>query len=426
MTELSRIRNESPRKRTLPRSHQAVPIVFLCALLAGVLGCGRHEGAYLGVLGPESGDRSYYGLEGVHGAQLLVDAFAKASFTDSDVPLELVHYDTGGDIGRFEELFRRLAETDGAAAVIVTDPDAETVRLAARLADELGIAVFFTSDLEGASSEVGSSYAYDLTVGNRLLVPEAVAVAVEWSRMDTLALVTGDGDIYRLYRDDFLRALDASGVEYYDLELSLSGYDYDSAAYRILADGVSGVIVNGTTDDLLNVLKACAELTYNPPFVALSTAKPRRLELPEYYVLDQGYFVGGFSSESPNAKTTAFVESFRNNIGHVPGPVAAAGYDAARIVLRALVESNSAEAGAVARVVAGFGTHSGVAGDYTLGTPPDWVFVERTVPAATGINVELAATPPPLPLPVNEAVPETEQPAESVESAPAEQPVETE
>jgi len=161
-------------------------------------------------------------------------------------------------------------------------------------------------------------------------------------------------------------------------------------------------------------LKSCAELTYNPPFVALATAKPRRLELPEYYVLDQGYFVGGFSPESPNAKTTAFVETFRNNIGHVPGPVTAASYDAARIVLRAIIEADSAEAGPVAQAVAGFGTHSGVAGDYELGTPPEWVFVERTFPAATGVNVELA-TAPPIPPAVEEVVSEAVQPVEEAQ-----------
>ncbi|MCX7022807.1 MAG: ABC transporter substrate-binding protein [bacterium] len=209
-----------------------------------------------------------------------------------------------------------------------------------------------------------------------------------------------------------MRALDATGMEYLDLELSLSGYDYDSAAYRMLADGVSGIILNGSTEDLLGVLKACAELTYDPPFVALSTAKPRRLELPEYYVLDQGYFVGGFSSESPNAKTTVFVETFRNNIGHVPGPVAAASYDAARIVLRAIIEADSAEVGPVAQAIAGFGTHSGVAGDYELGTPPDWLFVERTVPAATGVNVELSTAPPILPV-VERTVSEAVQPVKA-------------
>jgi ABC-type branched-subunit amino acid transport system substrate-binding protein len=392
-----RVNDPKPRPRPLP---------LLCALLTlTLLGCGRHEGAYLGVLGPETGDRSYYGLEGVYGAELCVGAFAKARFTGSDVPLELIHYDTGGDLGRFEGLFRRLAETDGAAAVIVTDPDAETVRLAARLAEEIGIAVFFSADFTGASAEEGGSdFVYNLGVENRLLIPEAVKVAVEWALMDKIALVSGDDDLFRAYHDDFVRALDAAGAEYYDLELSLSGYDYDSAAYRMLADGVSGVIVNGSPEDLLNVLKSCAELTYNPPFVALATAKPRRLELPEHYVLDQGYFVGGFSSQSPNAKTTAFVETFRNNIGHVPGPVAAASYDAARIVLRAITEADSAEAGPVARAVAGFGTYSGVAGDYELGAPPDWVFVERTVPAATGVNVELA-TAPTVPPPVEEAVP---------------------
>ncbi|OGD75366.1 MAG: hypothetical protein A2Y64_03470 [Candidatus Coatesbacteria bacterium RBG_13_66_14] len=379
-------------------------------------GCGRHEGAYLGVLGPETGDRSYYGLEGFHGAELCVNAFAKSRFTASDVPLELLHYDTVGDIVRFEALFRRLVETDGVSAVIVTDPDPDTVRLASRLSDELGTAVFFCSDSTGASGEVGSPRTYNLSVGNRLLIPEAVDVALVWARADTLALVSGEGDLFRVYHDDFTRALDASGLEYLDLELSLSGYDYDCAAYRMLADGVSGVIVNGSAEDLVGLLKSCAELTYNPPFVALATAKPRRLELPDHYVLDQGYFVGGFSSESPNAKTTAFVETFRNNIGHVPGPVAAASYDAARIVLRAIIEADSAEAGPVAQAIAGFGTHSGVAGDYVLGTPPEWVFVERTVPAATGVNVELA-TAPPIPLTVEEIISEAVQPAQAVPAA---------
>jgi len=397
---------------------------FICALIAFcLLGCGRHEGAYLGVLGPETGDRSYYGLEGVHGAELLVNAFVKSRFTDSDVPLELIHYDTGGDLGRFESLFRRLVETDGVAAVIVSDPDPDAVRLAARLSDELGIAVFFvgctSSDVQDASSDAGSTFVYNLCVGNRLLIPEAVTVAVDWARMDKVALVSGEDNPYPLYHDAFTRALDASGVDYLDLGLSLSGYDYASAAYRMLAEGVSGFILNGSTEDLLGLLKSCAELTYNPPFVALATAKPRRLELPEYYVLDQGYFVGGFSSESPNAKTTAFVETFRNNIGHVPGPIAAASYDAARIVLRAIIEADSAEAGPVAQAVAGFGTHSGVAGDYELGTPPEWVFVERTVPAATGVNVELA-TAPPIPPVAEEVVSEAVLPDQAVQPVEAE------
>jgi ABC-type branched-subunit amino acid transport system substrate-binding protein len=368
-----------------------------CALFAS--GCGRHDGAYLGVVGPETGPYSYYGLEGVYGAKLAVDSFAKGRFTDSDLRYELIHYDTGGDLVRLEDDFRRLASTDGVAAIITTDPNPEAVRLCAALADELRIATFFCADTCHASGEVGSGYTYNLSVGSGVLVPEAVRVAADWLRMRKIALVSNSSPLHRLHREQFIECLEATpGITYLDIEISLGAYDYDSAAYRMLADDSDGVIVNGTTEDLVSVLTSCAELTYNPSFVALTTAKPRRLELPEYYVLDTGYFVGGFSPKSPNAKTTAFIETFRNNIGHVPGPVAAAAYDAARIVLRAITEANSTQAGPVAQAVAGFGTHDGVAGVYTFGEPPDWYFVEHTLPAATGVDVELAAVPPPRPI----------------------------
>ena len=258
-----------------------------------------------------------------------------------------------------------------------------------------------------ASSGVDSPYTYDLSVGGRILIPEVVRVATDYAPMRKIALVSGPGSLYRFNRDEFIRALDAAvGITYIDLEISLTAYDYDSAAYRMLADDIDGIILNGTEDDLVSLLTSCAELTYNPSFVALATAKPCRLELPEYYLLDNGYFVGGYSSESPNAKTTAFVETFRNRIGHIPGPVSAASYDAARIVLRAITAANSPHRGPVAQAIAGFGTHDGVAGGYCLDGQPEWVFIERTVPVATGVNVELATVPPP---PVEEiAVTESE------------------
>ncbi|MCK4594136.1 amino acid ABC transporter substrate-binding protein, partial [bacterium] len=340
-------------------------------------------------------------------ARLAVGAFGKARFTDEDLRYEVLHYDTGGELGRLESHFRRLAETDRVAAIISTDPNPEAVRLVAELADELEITTFFVADALNASSGVDSPYTYDLSVGGRILIPEVVRVATDYAPMRKIALVSGPGSLYRFNRDEFIRALDAAvGITYIDLEISLTAYDYDSAAYRMLADDIDGIILNGTEDDLVSLLTSCAELTYNPSFVALATAKPCRLELPEYYLLDNGYFVGGYSSESPNAKTTAFVETFRNRIGHIPGPVSAASYDAARIVLRAITAANSPHRGPVAQAIAGFGTHDGVAGGYCLDGQPEWVFIERTVPVATGVNVELATVPPP---PVEEiAVTESE------------------
>lgn len=380
-----------------------IPILAVPFLLGALLtGCGRHDGAYLGIVGPETGAYSYYGLEGVQGAFLAVSAFGKARFTDEDLRYEILHYDTGGELDRLESHFRRLAETDAVAAIISTDPTPEAVRLVFELADELEIATFFVADALNVSNEAGSPYTYDLSVENRTLVPEMVRVATDYARMRKIALVSGPGSLYRLIREEFLRTLDAAvGITYLDFEISLTAYDYDSAAYRMLADGIDGVILNGTEGDLVSLLTSCAELTYNPPFVAPATAKPRRLELPEYYILDNGYFVGGYSSESPNAKSTAFVETFRNRIGHIPGPVSSAGYDAARIVLRAITAANSPQRGPVAQAIAGFGTHDGVAGSYSLDGPPEWVFIERTVPVATGVNVELVTVPPP---PVEEIV----------------------
>ena len=389
-----------------------VPTAFV-PLLGG---CGYHEGAYLGVVGPETGEWSAYGLEGVQGAQLAVKSFSKARFTSDDLRLELLHYDTGGETARLQEHFRRLATVDGAAAIIVTSPSPEEVRLAARLADELGIAVFFTADAFAASSESGSPRVFNLTPEAGALVPEAVRIASAWSGGGPLALVSAQGALYGLYRERFRRALDDARLPYLDLELSFDAFDYASAAYRMLADGCSGVILNGTSRDLVSLLASCAELTYNPPFVALASAKPSRLELPEHYVLDQGYFVGGFSPQAPNAKTTAFVETFRNHIGYVPGAAAAASYDAARIVLRGITEADSPRADAVARALSRIRTHDGVSGAYELERPPSSVFIERTRPAATGITVELVPAGPSVP----EAEPEGISPVEAGQPVKAE------
>ncbi len=374
------------------------PALLLTMLLL-LLACGGlEEAVYVGVIGPETGSYSNFGVETYHGASMAVSAFSKGKFTSEELPLRVIHYDTGGDLELMEEQFRRMVEVDGVAAVIVSDPRPEAVRLAGRLASELDVAVFLAADTLNTTAELDAPNLYNLCPDYHQVIPRVVGIAADWTSADKLALVSSGLPLNQDYLKLFRRELeDRDDLDILELELSLTGYDFESAAYRLLADGYDTFIFNGSRSDLLSLMTVAAEITYLPTFVTLADALPRRLELPENHVLDHGYFIGGFSPFSDDARTTAFTETFRTRVGYLPSYTAAAGYDAARIIIRAINKADSGEAGPVGGAVAALDDHLGVAAEYDLENAPGEVFIERALPAPTGIDIELVEETPLLP-----------------------------
>lgn len=366
-----------------------IPALLLC-------NCGGYERAvYLGVLGPETGSYEAFGVEGYRGADLAVRAVAKRGLTDEELKYQTLHYDGGEDLEVLERLFRRLVEVDGVSAIVFTDPRPAAVRLAGRLSTELETATLLVADTLNTSAELEAPHLYNLTVPFTELIPRIVEVADEWAMMDKVALINDSPPLYELYRPLYLAELERrEELTFTELTISFTEQDYQTAAFQLLAEDYDGVIVNGGADCLVELLQACAELTYHPAFVAPVHAKPARLELPELYILDEGYFVGGFAVSDERALAVSFAERYRANVGYRPGPVGAAAYDAARLARRAVARADSAEAPRVAGALAALDSFEGLMGEYDLENPPHRSFVEATVPAATGVRTELVEEAP--------------------------------
>ncbi len=391
---------------------------YLLLLLPLLVGCGMHEGIYLGVIGPETGDFSDFGLEAYNGAGQAIGAYSKARVTEDDIRYELIHYDTANDLALFESSFRRLVEVDGVAGIIVSDPRADRIDIACRLANELQVAVFFTADPFDTAGQYDGNV-YNLSVAYPRLIERAVQTATLRTVDGELALVNAEDALYQRYKGYYTDALAVeAGITLLDMELSLTGDDYSSAAYRMLGRGVEVVLVNGDAKDLLGLMNACNELTYSPIFVALEETLPRQLSLAENGVLERGFFVGGYTTLNDNVINAVFVDKFRGGKGHRPGAVAAAAYDAGRLVARGINSADSGNHQQVATALAKETEYDGVAGTYRLGEAPLREYVMRTSPAVTGIELALVSEDEPLPVVVlademnEETVPEI---VESVE-----------
>jgi len=387
-------------------------VIYLSLLLLPLLlGCGMREGIYLGVIGPETGDFSDFGLEAYNGAGQAVSAYSKARVTEDDIRYELVHYDTADDLALFESSFRRLVEVDGVAGIIVSDPRADRIDIACRLASELQVAVFFTADPFDTSGQYDGNV-YNLSVTYPRLIERAVRAATLRTIDGGLALVSAEDALYQRYKGYYTDALEAEvGITLLDMNLSLTEEDYSSAAYRMLGQGIEVVLVNSDGEDLLGLLTACNELTYSPIFVALEETLPRQLSLAENGVLERGFFVGGYTFLDDNVINAVFVDKFRGGKGHRPGAVAAAAYDAGRLVARGINSANSGDHVAVAAALAKETEYDGVAGIYRLGEAPLREYVMRTSPAVTGIELTLLSGDEPLPvIPFTEESTETSEP----------------
>jgi len=380
-------------------------------LLPLLLGCGMHEGIYLGVIGPETGDFSDFGLEAYSGAGQAVSAYSKARVTEDEIRYELVHYDTADDLALFESSFRRLVEVDGVAGIIVSDPRADRIDIACRLAGELQIAVFFTADPFDTAGQY-SGNAYNLSVAYPRLIERAVRAATLRSIDGGLALVNAEDALYQRYKGYYTDALEAEvGITLLDMDLSLTEDDYSSAAYRMLGQGVEVVLVNGDGEDLLGLMTACNELTYSPIFVALEETLPRQLALAENGVLDRGVFVGGYTFLDDNVINAVFVDKFRGGKGQRPGAVAAAAYDAGRLIAQGINSANSGDHARVAAALSEETEYDGVAGVYRLDEAPLREYVMRTSPAVTGIELTLISEDEAVPfVPLSEESTEATEP----------------
>ena len=150
------------------------------------------------------------------------------------------------------------------------------------------------------------------------------------------------------------------------LDYSSNDPDFKAQLTQIRAANPEGLFIPGYYNDLGPIARQARELGITAPLMGGDGwDSPKLFELASGAV-EGGYFSNHYSAESPNPATVKFVRDYKAKYGVDSDGLAAAGYDAAGILLTAIERAKEPTAKAIRAEIAKIKDYPGATGNITI------------------------------------------------------------
>lgn len=310
-------------------------------LLASVREMLAREPMVVGALLPLSGEYEIYGKEMRAAIEL---AAAEHNRTRADQPVTLVFEDTAGTEAGAVEGARRLIYTSRAIAVI-GPALTNDVRAVAELCHANQVPALSPAATDGSLSRL-NDYVFVNGLTCETETANIAAYAVDNLGLKRFAILYPANAYGADLRDAFTEAVARAGgqvvgaVEYPlidpGLKASKREINYSPYTKQIKWLRADAVYIPGHYDEIVRLLP---QLTFSDVSAYILGAngwnENRVIQMGGKYA-EGTYFTAGFFADSPDPVARAFVASYRRSTAAAPNYLAAASYDAARIIFSAL------------------------------------------------------------------------------------------
>jgi branched-chain amino acid transport system substrate-binding protein len=339
-------------------------------LLASIREKLGREPLAVGVLLPLSGEYEVYGKEMRAAVEL---AAAEHNRARPDEPITFVYEDSAGTEEGTLEGARRLIYGERVIAIVGPALTSD-VRALASLCHACQVPVISPGATDGEVARI-NGYVFANGLTREVETANMAAYAVGHLGLKRFAVLYPANPYGADMRDAFAEAAARAGgevagaVEYPLIDMSLEPdkreINYFSYTKQLKWLRADAVYLPGHYDEIIRILP---QLTFSDVSAYILGAngwnENRVIHMGGKYV-EGAYFTAGFYADSPDVDVRAFVSSYRGQTAEAPDYLAAASYDAAKIVCSVLYPpaENGAEIKARLDAVADF---PGVSGRTTL------------------------------------------------------------
>lgn len=299
----------------------------------------------LGVIGPLTGDYSFYGLQVEYGAQLAVDEInAAGGVLGKD--LELFAYDSQGDPTLGVNAYNRLVTEDEIDALIGGTFSGVTLAVK-ELSIEDNIPVL-TPTATNPLVTLDAPNVFRACYTDSYQGQVAAVFAKETLEVTKVAVLYNRDDAYSeglatAFKDEF-------GAVELDLSFGASDDDYSSLLTQIKNSDAEAVFLPAYVAEVGAILTQANDLGLDIPFIGGDGWDG--IEADYAAVAEGHYFGNHYAKTDPAQNVQDFITNFETEFEESPSALAALAYDAVYAMVEAMETAGSADADAVIAALA--------------------------------------------------------------------------
>ena len=341
--------------------------VITLGLAALAVGCTRPSDGEvrIGQFGSFTGPEATFGQATDRGVRLAVDARNAAGGINGR---RVVLY-TEDNQGKAEDTVSLVKKLVGQSKVVALLGEVASTRslAAASIAQQLGIPMISPS-----STDPDVTKDRDFVFGTCFIDPVQGPILARFAaqdlKMKRVAILRDSKSDYSLGLTEFFTKTFESlgGKVVASLDYASGDPDFKAQLTKIRALDPEGLFVPGYYNDVGPIARQARELGIKARFIGGDGwGNPKLPELSKGAV-EGAYFANFYSSDNPSPATTKYAADYRARYGHDSDPLAAAGFDAAGILMTAIERASEPTPRAIRDQIAKIHGYKGATGTTTI------------------------------------------------------------
>jgi branched-chain amino acid transport system substrate-binding protein len=308
------------------------------------------ETVKIGVIAPETGGVSVYGLAVRDGVILYTDEF-NAEGGINGKPVELIVYDDKGDAIEALNAYNRLVYDDQVVAIIGPVTSTPTFGVA-EVSAENGVPAITASATHPDVTTYGDNF-FRACFEDPFQGRTIARFAANELGVKTAAIIYNTGDAYSVgLLESFSEAAEEAGLEIVATEGYAAGdVDFKAQLTNIAGKAPEALFIPDYYNTAYMIASQARELGLSATFLGVDgTDGVLTIEGADTSVFEGMYFPNHYAADDPTDIVVNFRKNFEDAYGIAPNAFAALGYDSAKILYAALanVENAGTELGATA------------------------------------------------------------------------------
>lgn len=377
-------------------------MTMICMMAGLVSGCGGSgsDTVKIGLLNEMTGGNATLGTSSANGAKLAFKEFNEKGGVLGK-KIEAVVADNKSEPAEAANAMTKLISQDGVVAVSGTFSSSNAIASAsvAEAAKVPYLVSGATNPKVTVNEKTGKVNEYVFRVC--FIDPFQGTVAANFvlknlSLKNAVILVDNSSDYSKGLAEFFRNAMKQNGGEILGEEAYLQkDQDFKTILTKIKALNPEVIYVPGYYEEVGKIVKQAREIGITSAIIgADGWDSPKLAEIAGTEALNNTYFTNHYSVESTEPVSKAFVDAYTKEYGQKPDALAVLGYDAARVLIDAIVRAGAAEPAKIREALAATKDFKAISGDTTLNETHDAVKSAVVIEMKDGKQVFKASVKP--------------------------------
>ena len=344
--------------------------LFLSAvgLLAGCTkGCSSKESTeiLIGHFGSMTGGEATFGQSTDEGIKLAVEEINGAGGVKGR-KIKLITLDTEGKAEQAASVVTRLIKQDKVVAILGEVASTRSLA-AAPIAQESKIPMISPSSTNPKVTTVGD-YIFRVCFIDPFQGSVMAKFAIEHLKVKKVALFKDTQSDYSQGLSEFFaqKFKELGGEIVIEHEYKTGDLDFKAQLTAMKEKNPEAIFIPGYYTEVGLIARQARDLGINAPLLGGDGWDSPKLSEIGQKAIDGGYFSNHYSNESTDPVAVDFLKRFQAKYNKVPDGLSAAGYDAAKVLFRAMETSAEITSAGIRDQLAKIKDHPGVTGKITI------------------------------------------------------------